>query len=137
LFSVDARPVGLARVLALRGELDFHSAVQLAEAADTVLTGPQPLPLVVIDCTALTFCDSSGISGLIRIYHQLSGRGGVLRLAAVPVSVARIFKLTGLDEVIAVHETAHDALYAGSTHEPHPRDAQSSAPVDNREVAGR
>jgi len=137
LFSVDARSVGLACVLALRGELDFHSAVQLGEAADTVLTGPGPLPLVVIDCTALTFCDSSGISGLIGIYQQLSGRGGVLRLAAVPTSVARIFRLTGLDEVIAVHDTAHDALDAGGAQEPHRRDVRSPALVDNREVAGR
>jgi anti-anti-sigma factor len=137
LFSVDARRVGLACVFALRGELDFDSAVQLREAADTVLAGPQPRPLVVIDCTALTFCDSSGISGLIRIYQQLSARGGVLRLAAVPASVARIFTLTGLEQVIAVHDSAHDALDASGAHQPHPGDDRSLAAVDNREAAGR
>ncbi|MHA6757339.1 STAS domain-containing protein [Streptacidiphilus sp. PAMC 29251] len=137
MFSVETRPAGLAYVLALRGELDFHSAVQLREAAETALAGPQPPPLMVVDCTAMTFCDSSGIGCLIGIYQQLSARGGALRLAAVPASVARLFALTGLNQVMAVHDTAREALEADSAHEPHVQDARSSVPVDNREVAGR
>jgi anti-sigma B factor antagonist len=131
VFSVDVRPSGPAWVLVLRGELDFHSAVQLREAADTVLAG-QP-PLVVIDCAALDYCDSTGITGLIRIHQRLSACGGALRLAAVPGSVARIFALTGLADVIAVHRTASDALSAADgTEERHGQDPQgttSATPV--------
>ncbi|WP_328321546.1 STAS domain-containing protein [Streptomyces sp. NBC_00388] len=128
MFSVDIRPSGQARIVALRGELDYESAVQLREATDTLLGGPQPPPLVVIDCAALRFCDSSGISGLIRIYQRLSAGGGVLRLAALPGAVARAFALTGLEQVMAVHTTAREALYAGGgTHRPHSEGAPPSA----------
>ncbi|TFV33990.1 anti-sigma factor antagonist [Streptomyces sp. T1317-0309] len=44
--------------------------------------------LMVIDCAALGFCDSSGISSLIAIHQWLSARGSTLRLAAVPHSGA-------------------------------------------------
>ncbi|MFF8729408.1 STAS domain-containing protein [Streptomyces sp. NPDC015171] len=107
---MELRPTGRACLCVLRGELDFSSAVQLREAADQVLaTLPRPEPLV-IDCTALSFCDSSGISALIHVYQRLSAQGGTLRLAAVPGSVARVFRLTGLDQVISVYATASDAL---------------------------
>ncbi|MFF7176924.1 anti-sigma factor antagonist [Streptomyces sp. NPDC008121] len=98
-------------VLILRGELDYDSAVQLQEAADDVLVDRPRL--LVLDCTALHFCDSSGIGVLVRIYQRLAGYGGLLRLAAVPGSVARVFKLTGLDQAIAVCATVADALAAG------------------------
>ena len=111
MFSVDVRQIGQAWVLGLRGELDFHSAVQLREAVDTLLGEQQPL-LMVIDCAALEYCDSTGITGLIKVHQRLSASAGVLRLAAVPGSVARVFALTGLAELIAVHDTAQDALLA-------------------------
>ncbi|QMU76826.1 STAS domain-containing protein [Streptacidiphilus sp. PB12-B1b] len=127
---MDSKPSEHAWVLALRGELDFHSVVQLREAADAVLAEPQPAPLVVVDCTALEYCDSTGITGLIQIHQRLAGHGGVLRLAAVPASVARIFELTGLDQVIAVHGTAYDALSAeDGAQEPHSQDPASLAHV--------
>lgn len=113
MFSVEVGRTGRACLCVLRGELDFSSAVQLQEAADQVLTAlPRP-GLLVIDCAALAFCDSSGISGLISIYQQLSAQDSTLRLAAVPGSVARVFRLTGLDQLISVYPTASDALAAG------------------------
>lgn len=109
MFSVDAGPGGRERVLALRGELDYASAAQLREAADAVLAGPQPPALVVLDCSALEFCDSSGINVLIGMHQRLEARGGVLRLAGVPGSVTRVFTLTGLDQVIGLYGTVADA----------------------------
>ncbi|MFF8592960.1 STAS domain-containing protein [Streptomyces sp. NPDC015220] len=113
MFSVDVRLGVQACVLVLRGDLDLDSAVQLREAADAVLAGPEQPRLVVVDCAALEFCDSTGISCLVQIYQRLSARGGTLRLAALPGALARMFMLTGLDQAIAVHETVQDALVTG------------------------
>ncbi|WP_317447262.1 STAS domain-containing protein [Streptomyces collinus] len=112
VFSVRIGSAAGTCVLTLHGDLDYDSAVQLQEAADHVLadTGRSVL---VVDCTALEFCDSSGIGCLVRVYQRLSARGGVLRLAAVPVSVARVFALTGLDLAIPVHSTLGEAIGAG------------------------
>ncbi|MFI2780643.1 STAS domain-containing protein [Streptomyces sp. ALB3] len=112
MFSVQVRPVTGAVVLQLRGELDFESVVQLYEAGETALA-TRPVPrLVVVDCVSMTFCDSSGIGGLVRLYQRLSAQGGQLRLAAPPAPVAKVLSLTGLDAVIAVDAGVDEALAA-------------------------
>lgn len=111
MFTVDVRTLGRAEVLGLRGELDYESVTQLHEAVNAVL-GDRP-ELVIVDGTALTFCDSSGIGGLIRLYQGVSEAGGALRLAALPGSVARVVTLTGLDQVMTMHPDVADALAAG------------------------
>ncbi|MFJ2740725.1 STAS domain-containing protein [Streptomyces sp. NPDC087440] len=102
-------------MLRFRGELDFESVVQFQEAAATVLAdGPVPR-LVVVDCAGLEFCDSSGISELVRFYLRLTEAGSRLRMAAVPTSVGRVFELTGLDRAITLYDDAEAALADVST----------------------
>ncbi|MFC9281691.1 STAS domain-containing protein [Streptomyces collinus] len=113
MFSVRIGSAARTCVLTLHGELDYDSAVQLREAADHVLADTD-LSVLVVDCTGLEFCDSSGIGCLVLLYQRLSARGGVLRLAAVPVSVARVFALTGLDLAIPVHPTLREAIDSGA-----------------------
>ncbi|MFI8346853.1 STAS domain-containing protein [Streptomyces sp. NPDC085596] len=111
---MDVRQHALGVLFVLCGELDFDSVVQLHEAADEELAKSKGVSPVVVDCTALTFCDSSGISALLRLYQRLSVQQRVLRLAAVPASVSRLFTLTGLDQLFSVHMDAAEALAAGS-----------------------
>jgi anti-anti-sigma factor len=112
VFSVDVSPAAQTVVLRLSGELDFDSVVQLNEAAESALS-KQPR-LLVVDCSDLSFCDSSGTASLVGLYQQLSSTGGKLRLAAPPGSVARTFELTGLDQVIAMHGGLEEAIAAGN-----------------------
>ncbi|MFE5393469.1 STAS domain-containing protein [Streptomyces sp. NPDC056568] len=100
-------------VFVLRGELDFESVVQLHEAGEKELARGRGAGSVVADCSALAFCDSSGIGALLRLFQGLAAQGRVLRLAAVPDPVARLFSLTGLDQIFAVHADADQALAAG------------------------
>lgn len=112
MFSVQVTQQERGAVFTLRGELDFDSMVQLYEAGDEELArGPGAGP-VVADCARLTFCDSSGIGGLLRLFQQLAAQERALRLAAVPPSVARQFSVTGLDQVFPVYADADQALAA-------------------------
>lgn len=111
---MDVRQHARGVLFVLCGELDFDSVVQLHEAADDELNGSTGTLPVVVDCAALTFCDSSGISALLRLYQRLTAEQRALRLAAVPASVSRLFTLTGLDQLFSVHKDAAEALAAGS-----------------------
>ncbi|MEU2655086.1 STAS domain-containing protein [Streptomyces sp. NPDC007325] len=113
MFSVDIGQDERGTVLLLRGELDFDSAVQLDEVRRTGPVSGDGQGPVVADLAALTFCDSSGVSALLRLYQHLSARGRPLRLAAVPRTVQRLFALTGLDQIFTVHAGVHEALAAG------------------------
>ncbi|MFE9707530.1 STAS domain-containing protein [Streptomyces sp. NPDC005930] len=101
-------------VIALRGELDFESVVQLEEAGATELARGRNAGPVVVDCAALSFCDSSGVGALLRLFQELAAQQRVLRLGAVPHSVVRLFTQTGLDQVFAVHKDVDEALTAGT-----------------------
>ncbi|MFF2861024.1 STAS domain-containing protein [Streptomyces rubiginosohelvolus] len=135
VFSVQIRPASDAAVLQLRGELDVESVVQLDEAAHTALSAQPPPHLVVVDCAFLSFCDSSGIGGFVRLYQRLAAQQGQLRLAAPPAAVARVFSLTGLDGVIAVHTSTEDALAESCDGPDRVVDTRSGTCVGERGVA--
>ncbi|MEU9234045.1 STAS domain-containing protein [Streptomyces subrutilus] len=110
MFSVQVTYRAEGTVFALRGELDHDSVVQVHEAGERELVQGGNAGPVVIDCAALSFCDSSGIAAMVRLYQQLALRQRSLRLAAVPVAVARLFSVTGLDQVFAVCADVEQAL---------------------------
>jgi anti-sigma B factor antagonist len=51
---------------------------------------------ILIDCSGLTFIDSTGVSILDRVSKE-SGKGIVL--VAVPAKCRRVFEITGMDHV--------------------------------------
>ncbi|MFF5927917.1 STAS domain-containing protein [Streptomyces hydrogenans] len=113
MFSIEVREEEWGTVLVLRGELDHDSVVQLDEAGRRVTAPGGGEGTVVADLAGLTFCDSSGVSALLRLYRALEARHRGLALAAVPPTVLRLFTLTGLDQIFPVHADVHGALAAG------------------------
>ncbi|GAA4219345.1 anti-sigma B factor antagonist [Streptosporangium album] len=95
-------------VVALSGDLDFTNAEQLRADIRTVLT-PDHRDLV-LDLTALDFCDSTGIRIFLAIRTLLSERGGSVVLTGLNSRLNRIFRVTGLVQAFAVQPTAADAV---------------------------
>lgn len=112
MFAVDVRRDTRGVVFTLRGDLDFHSVVQLYEAGEEELGTGRETGAVVVDCAHLTYCDSTGISALLKLYHQMSAQDGVLCLASVTDNLNRLFELTGLNQVFCLHTDAEGALNA-------------------------
>ncbi|MEU1122891.1 STAS domain-containing protein [Streptomyces sp. NPDC005899] len=110
MFAVDVRRDTRAVVFALRGDLDFHSVVQLYEAEETELAAGREAGTVVVDCSHLTYCDSTGISALLKLHNRLAAQGGVLCLAGVPAFLDRLFVLTGLNQLFCLHTDTEEAL---------------------------
>jgi anti-anti-sigma factor len=94
-FSFEAVTTEDVYVVTLRGELDVANAerVQRAlEAADT--------PSVVVDLSALTFIDSSGLTALVHAHREITGRGSSFELRGASGSVQRVFEITGLSKLL-------------------------------------
>lgn len=85
-----------ACVVELVGDLDMSTAAELDRALETAVDLGRD---VVIDCTALTFIDSSGLNALVRAHHRLDGRE--LRLRSVSDQLRRVLKVTRLNELFA------------------------------------
>lgn len=97
-------------VITPRGELDHHTADLLREPLERcVEDGRRRL---VVDCSGLEFCDSTGLNVLLGARLKAEAVGGRVYLAAMTPVVARLFEITGAGAVFAVHDTVAEALEA-------------------------
>jgi anti-sigma B factor antagonist len=95
-------------VVELAGEVDATNSDELYDVLESVVLR---LPsLLVVDLSALTFMDSTGLRMLLRSSRELDQQGGVLALASPQVSVARVLQLTRADQLIPVYGTVADAI---------------------------
>ncbi|RDD84730.1 STAS domain-containing protein [Streptomyces parvulus] len=102
---------GLA-IATVVGEVDMHTAPTLhSEALEIIQRGH---PLLALNLAQVGFCDSAGLSALIRLWHAAQAAGGLLSLAAVPARLMRMLSMTGIDSLLPVHATAAEAIAAMS-----------------------
>lgn len=105
----DDGPVG---VIAVRGQADLHTAPELRAAITAALDrGASGL---VIDLSDATFVDSMTLGVLLGAVKRLRPRGGKVAVVCVSPHIRRIFEITLLDRVFALHETL-DAARAAAT----------------------
>ncbi|MBT9386680.1 STAS domain-containing protein [Pseudooceanicola sp. CBS1P-1] len=63
---------------------------------------------VVLDLSRVDFIDSSGLGAIVAAMKQLDGQAA-LDLAGLQPNVDRVFRLTRMDTVFAIHATAETA----------------------------
>ncbi|MER7396192.1 STAS domain-containing protein [Streptomyces sp. NPDC000151] len=95
-------------VLRISGELDHFTEQLFRASVGTFLDRGHRH--VVLDCAALTFCDSRGLNCLLSLQWLLERRQGRLLLARVRHNVARVLHLTGSDELLRAFPTVAQAL---------------------------
>ncbi|MER7951528.1 STAS domain-containing protein [Streptomyces sp. NPDC096079] len=93
-------------VLGLGGELDHDTVAPLRRALEDCARARR----VVVDCSDLAFCDSTGLNELLRARVRLRETGGTLDLAGLRPPVSRMFEITGARTVFRVYEDAAEAL---------------------------
>ena len=89
-FSVQ--PVGDGVVL-VKGELDIRTRNRLEEALGELADRGDRL---VLDLSQLTFCDSTGLAGLVRLHKRAAAAGGSVVLRSPVPRVRHLLTLTGL-----------------------------------------
>src|ERR1700737_2519092 len=82
------------RLVPVRGELNLAASQQRWESLEPLLL---PGVLVVLDGTAITFLDSSGLRVLLQAHKRAESDGAVFRLVAPEPAVQRVLDLTGAD----------------------------------------
>lgn len=94
-------------VLVLAGDLDWTSAPYLGDRV-AVSLADQTCPHLVLEVSAVEFCDTSGLNAVIGAYKRVTGAGGRLVLVGVGGRLARLLHLTGLDRYFTVADTLPD-----------------------------
>ncbi|KAF4410776.1 MULTISPECIES: STAS domain-containing protein [Streptomyces] len=105
---VEVRHHGASAVVTPVGELDHHTAEVLREPLEACVE--QGCPRLVVDCSGLEFCDSTGLNVLLGARLKAEASGGGVHLTGMLPVVARVFEITGADAVFTVHGSVEEAL---------------------------
>jgi anti-anti-sigma factor len=105
---VEVREEGPSAVVTPAGELDHHTADLLREPLEDCLA--KGLHRLVVDCSRLEFCDSTGLNVLLGARLKAEAAGGGVHLVAMQPVVARVFEITGAEAVFTLHDTLEAAL---------------------------
>lgn len=103
----DVSWYGRTAVVRLPAEIDLTIADDMREALLSLLN--QGALGLVVDMTATTFCDSAGITALVRARRRADATGAMMRVAASSTPVLRVFTLVGIDRLIDIHPTVDAA----------------------------
>ncbi|MBA0049450.1 anti-sigma factor antagonist [Streptomyces sp. AJS327] len=108
--TVAVRHQGPSAVVTCEGELDHHTADLLREPLERSVE--EGYSRLVVDCSGLEFCDSTGLNVLLGARLKAEAAGGGVHLAGMGPVVARVFEITGAGAVFTVHDDL-DAALAG------------------------
>ncbi|MEV0675212.1 STAS domain-containing protein [Actinosynnema sp. NPDC050436] len=103
--QVDVRDRASDTVVVVSGELDFATTPHLWEAVGPLARSGRPL---VLDLAALSFCDSSALSILVRLHRTAQGSGGSLVLAAPQPQVEAALTVTMLHRLLTIRPEQPD-----------------------------
>ncbi|WP_344838519.1 STAS domain-containing protein [Actinocorallia longicatena] len=85
-------------LVAARGSIDLHSSESLRECLAQLIDSGETE--VVVDLTAVDFCDSSGLNVLVRAYKHARARNAALIVTGAYGRVENVLRTTGLDRFL-------------------------------------
>ncbi|MFF9164223.1 STAS domain-containing protein [Streptomyces longwoodensis] len=116
-------------IASLEEEVDLFTSDEVRAAGERLLD--DGCRLLILDTSRLTYIDSSGITALLALWQRLDDEQGALIMAIPDEHLRRRMSILGLDGVITVTATLHDALTRaraiGAGAVPRPRTSQTEA----------
>lgn len=95
-------------VVAVSGEVDVYSAPALKDNLTELLQSGADT--VIVDLSEVAFLDSTGLGALVEARAATTEKGGSLPLVCQHERILKLFTITGLDGVFAIHPTLDDAV---------------------------
>ena len=106
--NITATPYDGALLVTMNEDrIDAASAIQFKDAMQATIAGAPPR--VVIDLSAVKFLDSSGLGAIVAVMKMLAP-DRQLELCGLTEHVGKVLRLTRLDQVFTIHQSADDAL---------------------------
>ena len=87
--------------LYLQGELDHHEARDLMKTIDKILDEYLPRDCVM-DLSALSFMDSSGIALILKVYKRLKDTGGRMWIENAVNQPLKVIDASGIERIIKI-----------------------------------
>jgi anti-sigma B factor antagonist len=111
--SVSIRSEGDRTVVAVSGEIDVYTAPKLREHLIDLVAGGQYH--LIVDLESVDFLDSTGLGVLVGGLKRVRTHDGSLELVCSQDRILKIFRITGLTKVFAIHASIGEALAASAS----------------------
>lgn len=106
--TIEAREAGGRWVVDVGGEVDVHTAPELEEVLSALVEdGNYQL---VVDLADVDFLDSTGLGVLVKTLKRVREHSGSLAVVTTTDRISKVFRITGLDTAIALHDDVESAL---------------------------
>ena len=106
--EVGTEVLGSATVIDVAGELDLHTAGDLADA----LQQAQNAGVLVVDLSKVDFMDSTGLSVIVAAVAAAREHDHSIRVVTASEKITKVFTLTGVDQQVAMFGSREEALAA-------------------------
>jgi anti-sigma B factor antagonist len=97
-------------VIMLPTEIDITNADEVREDLLSILN--QGAVLLIADLSKTTFCDSAGVSALVRSFRRAEASGSQMHVVIAASPVQRVLSLTGVDRLLDIFPNVAAALAA-------------------------
>ncbi|MCC6946096.1 MAG: STAS domain-containing protein [Thermomicrobiales bacterium] len=99
-FSLSLSHEAGVAVVAVRGTVDLDTARELRRMLNDAVS--QPAGRVVLDLSATTFFDSTGLAAIVAAHRRAEQAGGRLVVVNVDAEIARLLAVSGLDALLSL-----------------------------------
>jgi anti-sigma B factor antagonist len=122
--------IGQVAVVTLPAEIDVTNADTVREEFLSVLN--QGAVLLIADLSKTSFCDSAGVSALVRTFRQASTSASAMRLVVSTPAVQRVLSITGVDRLVDTYPSVAASLagQGGQGGQAQPDNATAKADTD-------
>jgi len=100
--------IGQVAVVTLPAEIDVTNADTVQEELLSVLN--QGAALLVADLGKTSFCDSAGVSALVRTFRRAATSESSMRLVVSTPAVQRVLSITGVDRLVDTYPSVAASL---------------------------
>jgi anti-sigma B factor antagonist len=114
--------IGQVAVVTLPVEIDVTNADTVREELLAIMN--HGAALLIADMSKTNFCDSAGVSALVRAFRRAAASGSTMRLVVSTPAVQRVLSITGVDRLVDIFPSVAASL-AG------PYDQSGQAQPDN------
>ena len=89
-------------IVQIQGDLDMVQACEFNVKVDEMLLLYPCVKELLVDLTAVTFMDSTGLGAIIGRYKMMKLRNGELRVVGADANVRKVLEMAGLKRLIQI-----------------------------------
>ena len=108
--AYQVRSEGDTIIVALSGDVDLDNSPEVRNVLLESVSGKRG---VLVEMSAVSYIDSSGIASLVEAYQSARREHTPFALVSVSDAAMRVLELARLDQVFSIHASLSDALANG------------------------